>query len=134
MHPSFLLASVLVGLGGFVGSVARYGVSVAAQALGVEWPWGTLAANVLGSLIIGVLAGLLGRGVAVSVEARLLVATGFCGGFTTLSSMIYEAAGYARDGRPALAAGYVAATLGLAALAFALGLAAAAPFGARGGA
>ena len=62
-----------------------------------------------------------------------LVATGFCGGFTTLSSLVYEAAGYAREGRPGLAAGYVAGTLGLAAPAFALGLALAAPFG-RGGA
>ena len=123
METRFLGSALLVGVGGFVGSVARYGLGVAAQALSLQWPWGTLAANVLGSLLIGVVAGLLGRGVTVSIEARLLIATGFCGGFTTLSSLMYEAAGFAREGQPLTAVGYVALTLALAALAFALGLA-----------
>lgn len=125
METNFLGSALLVGAGGFVGSVARYGLGVLAQALTLQWPWGTLAANVLGTLVIGVMAGLLGRGVSVSLEARLLVATGFCGGFTTLSSLVYEAAGFAREGQTLAAVGYALGTLVLAALAFALGLAAA---------
>jgi CrcB protein len=122
MEANFLGSALLVGVGGFVGSVARYGLGVLAQALSLQWPWGTLASNVLGSLVIGVVAGLLDRGATLSLEVRLLVATGFCGGFTTLSSLIYEAAGFARDGQQVAAAGYVMGTLVLSALAFVLGL------------
>ena len=119
-------SALLGGVGGFVGSVARYGLGVAAQALTLQWPWGTLAANGLGTWVMGVVAGLLWSGVPLSLETRLLVATGFCGGFTTLSSLAYEAAGFAREGQTLAAAGYVAGTLALAALAFGLGLATAA--------
>ena len=48
--------SLLVGIGGFAGSVARYGLSIVAQRLSIEWPAGTLAANVLGCLVIGVIS------------------------------------------------------------------------------
>ena len=82
--------SVLVGLGGFAGSIARYGLSVTSQRFSVEWPVGTLAANVLGCLAIGIITSLSARGETVSPEIRLVLATGFCGGFTTMSSMIYE--------------------------------------------
>ena len=79
-----------MGLGGFAGSIARYGLSVTSQRFSVEWPVGTLAANVLGCLAIGIITSLSARGETVSPEIRLVLATGFCGGFTTMSSMIYE--------------------------------------------
>ena len=50
--------SLLVGVGGFVGSIARYGLSVTSQRFSIEWPIGTLAANVLGCLAIGIITGL----------------------------------------------------------------------------
>ena len=84
--------SLLVGVGGFAGSIARYGLSVTSQRFSIEWPIGTLAANVLGCLAIGILTGLSSRGETLSPELRLALATGFCGGFTTMSSMIYETA------------------------------------------
>ncbi len=82
---------LLVGLGGFAGSVARYLVSK----LNITWqvfaiPMGTLTVNVLGSLIIGILVGLSVKSNLVSTELRLLLMVGFCGGFTTFSSFTNE--------------------------------------------
>ncbi|MBN2132702.1 MAG: CrcB family protein [Sedimentisphaerales bacterium] len=63
--------SLLVGLGGFAGSVARYGLSVASLRYSIEWPIGTLAANVLGCLVIGILTALSARGETISPEIRI---------------------------------------------------------------
>ncbi len=115
-------ATLLVGLGGFAGSVARYGLSVASQRYSIEWPIGTLAANVLGCLVIGILTGLSARGETVSPEVRLALATGFCGGFTTMSSMIYETAEMFRTSEYLHATFYAAGTFLLSMIAFAAGL------------
>ncbi len=116
------VASLLVGVGGFAGSVARYGLSLGAQRLSIEWPIGTLAANVLGCLVIGILAGLSDRAETMSPELRLALATGFCGGFTTMSSMIYETAELIRASEYMHATAYAAGTLVLSMTAFIAGL------------
>jgi CrcB protein len=81
----------LVALGGLVGCVARYWLSGIVQRLGDHgFPSGTLAVNILGSLIIGIVMTLsLERGL-VDERYRLLLTTGFCGGFTTMSTFSYE--------------------------------------------
>ncbi len=113
-------AMLLVALGGATGSVARYLVSLwAIEHLGVAFPWGTLAVNVVGSACIG-LAGGFGLG----GELRLLLVTGLLGGFTTFSAFSLETGLlWERDWR--LAAAYVLASLafGLAAFALCYGLA-----------
>ncbi|MCA9240367.1 MAG: fluoride efflux transporter CrcB [Planctomycetales bacterium] len=114
--------SLLVGLGGFAGSIARYGLSLAAQRYTIEWPLGTLAANVLGCLIIGVITALVMRGETLTPELRLALATGFCGGFTTLSSLIYETAEMIRSSELLHAALYVAGTLVFSMIAFVTGV------------
>jgi CrcB protein len=104
---------LLVALGGAAGSVLRHLVSVLALAqLGTGFPWGTLAVNVVGSGLIGVAAGL-----GVSGEARLLLVTGFLGGFTTFSAFSLET-GTLYERAPWLAAVYVALTLALGLAAF----------------
>jgi CrcB protein len=113
--------SLLVGAGGFAGSIARYGLSVASQRFSFEWPIGTLAANVLGCLAIGILTGLSDRGETLSPELRLALATGFCGGFTTMSSMVYESSEMIRASEYLHATGYVAGTLALCMIAFLTG-------------
>lgn len=125
--------SLLVGLGGFVGSIARFGLSVASQRLSFEWPMGTLAANVLGCLAIGILTGLSDRGGTLSPEMRLALATGFCGGFTTMSSMIYETAEMLRVSEYLHATLYVAGTFLLAMAAFIAGVMAVRLLGKIGG-
>jgi fluoride exporter len=114
--------SLLVGLGGFAGSVARYGLSVTAQRVSMDWPVGTLSANVLGCLVIGLLTGLSARGETVSPEVRLALGTGFCGGFTTLSSMVYETAEMIRASEYMHATIYAAGTFLLSMAAFAAGV------------
>jgi fluoride exporter len=92
--------AVLVGVGGLVGSLARYWLAGAVQQLSdSSFPYGTLVVNLLGSLIIGVVISLsLERGM-ISAETRLLLATGFCGGFTTMSTFSYETLALIGDGQ-----------------------------------
>jgi len=113
----------MVGVGGFAGSVARYGLSLAAQRLSIQWPAGTLAANVGGCLVIGIITGIAARGETLSPEARLVLATGFCGGFTTMSSFVYETAAMVRASEYLHACFYTAGTFILSMAAFAAGVA-----------
>jgi fluoride exporter len=115
-------ASLLVGLGGFAGSVARYSLSVASQRFSIEWPIGTLAANVLGCLVIGIITELSALGETLSPEIRLALATGFCGGFTTMSSLIYETAEMIRTSEYLHAMLYAAATFLFSMIAFIAGV------------
>lgn len=114
--------SLLVGLGGFAGSLARYGLSVTSQRFSIDWPIGTLAANVLGCFAIGILTGLSARGETLSPEIRLALATGFCGGFTTLSSLIYETAEMIRASEYLHATLYAAGTFVFSMAAFVAGI------------
>ena len=92
----------LVALGGALGCVARYGVSTALPRL--AFPWHTLAVNLLGAFALGAL--FLDHGL--EHRARLLVAVGFLGGFTTLSTYSAETISLWREGHPGLAAANVA--------------------------
>lgn len=118
-HP--LLAAALVGVGGMAGSISRYGLSVFCRRFAIAWPGGTLAANLLGCLLIGAIAALSERTAAVSPAARLLLATGFCGGFTTLSSLVYEVLQLLRAGEYLHGTLYLTVTLLGAIVAFLLG-------------
>jgi fluoride exporter len=81
----------LVALGGALGSVARYGVGVAApRVLGAGFPWGTLLVNVVGSFLIALVMHLAVATAAISPSARLFLTTGVMGGFTTYSTFNYE--------------------------------------------
>ncbi len=103
-----MLHVLLVALGGAVGSVARYGVGVAAARwLGLAFPWGTLAVNVLGGLAMGVLVARVGPE---SASLRLFWGAGVLGGFTTFSTFSIETV-HAMEHQPGLAALYVAASL-----------------------
>ena len=121
MPPSFI-ACVLVGAGGLFGSVARYGLSMTAQRLAFDWPAGTLAANALGCFLVAVIAEIAARGQAITPETRLLLATGFCGGFTTLSSLLCETALMLRAGDLFHALFYTLGTLAVSGGAFLAGL------------
>jgi fluoride exporter len=106
-----------VGLGGAVGSIARYHVGEWLNRPGRALPWGTLAVNLVGSFLIALLLQLALRHEAITPAIRLALATGVLGGFTTYSTFNQETLRIAQDGAWASAAGYVAITLlgGLAA-------------------
>jgi fluoride exporter len=79
-----------VGFGGMAGSIARYcSVMLIDKRLNPVFPYGTLAVNILGSFVLGCIIGLNLKG-SLSENVRLLLATGFCGGFTTFSAFAYE--------------------------------------------
>ena len=88
----------------------------------VTIPFGTLISNVAGCLLIGLIAGISATSQVLSTEMRLLLATGFCGGFTTMSSFVYELGQFIQDKEYFYASSYFAATLVGAGLAFVIGL------------
>jgi len=77
-----------VGLGGFIGSIFRYLLVIFVHSIcrHSEFPYGTLSANVLGCLIIGLLSGWVDDSIGLSATARLFLFTGILGGFTTFSA------------------------------------------------
>lgn len=115
---------LLVGLGGFLGAVARYklgGLVLHMTAQGRS-PFSTFVVNVLGCLVVGVLAGLAERHDAFGPDARLFLFTGLLGGFTTFSAFGLEAVQLIRRGELATAALYAGASVVLGIAAVWLGL------------
>jgi len=89
----------LIGTGGFIGSVFRYLTSVYANRLvDSSFPYGTLAVNIIGSFVIGLIFGLSDRFNWPTPEWRLFLATGICGGYTTFSTFSYETISLLREG------------------------------------
>lgn len=110
-------ASLFVAAGGAVGSVLRYHAGRWVGALAGEgnaFPWGTLAVNIAGSLLMGALVGWFARsapGEAAAETARLLIGVGLLGGFTTFSAFSSELVAMLHRGQSGLAFGYAAASL-----------------------
>ena len=91
---------LLVGSGGFIGSVIRYYISKIIQDSSfASFPAGTLSVNIIGSLIIGFLIGLALKNPSFSLEWRLILMVGFCGGFTTFSTFTSENLKLIQDGQ-----------------------------------
>lgn len=91
LMPESLLRVLLVGIGGGLGAMSRYGLGgLAHAALGPRFPFGTLLPNVLGCLLVGVLAYFLFERQTLTPSARLLLMVGFLGGMTTFSTFGYE--------------------------------------------
>ena len=91
---------LLIGLGGSIGSIARYFVSKLNNQ--IEWlsiPIGTLAVNVIGSFLIGFLIGISEKSPILTVELRMFLMVGLCGGFTTFSSFSGENLMLMRNGQ-----------------------------------
>ena len=112
-----MLNALAVAAGGALGSLARWGVSEwSLSRVGPGFPWGTLAVNLTGSLLVGVAWGLLGPASAEApsagaTPARLLLIVGFLGAFTTFSTFSHETVLMVQQGHGARAAGYVTASI-----------------------
>ncbi|MGH7463180.1 MAG: fluoride efflux transporter CrcB [Longimicrobiales bacterium] len=104
---------LLVGLGGFVGSIARYklGGWLLHMTAQERFPFSTFAVNVAGCLVVGVLAGLAERYELFGPGTRLFLFTGLLGGFTTFSAFGLETMFLLRRGEPGVAAMYVGASV-----------------------
>ncbi|MET0360518.1 MAG: fluoride efflux transporter CrcB [Sphingobium sp.] len=122
-----MLQTILVMAGGAIGSALRYHAGKLCLALfGPGWPWGTLSVNVIGGAAMGLFTGWLAlRGTGGGEQARLLVAVGVLGGFTTFSSFSLETLTMVERGEWASALAYILVSViaSVGALALGLGLA-----------
>ena len=109
----------MIGIGGGLGALARYGLSGLVQGQRTGFPWGTLAVNALGCFLIGAVFERL------SAEARAFVVVGVLGGFTTFSAFGHETVELLKGGQTTLALLNAAGTVVLGTLAVLLGRAAA---------
>lgn len=120
MNPTILLA---VAGGGAAGSLARYIIGAAIQGrAGSGFPVGTLVVNVTGSLLLGFLMRLLLDSAVASPTIRLMLTTGFCGGYTTFSTFTYETARLIEDGEYERAGLYITLSLAVSMAAMFVGL------------
>jgi CrcB protein len=111
-----------MALAGAVGATARFVIDgVILRRRGSNFPWATLLINVTGSLVLGVVTGLV-LFHAGSGELRLVVGAGFCGGYTTFSTASFEVVRLAQRASPLRAVSYLLATVVLTLGAGALGL------------
>ena len=109
---------LLIGLGGAIGSMGRYLVQVLiTRHFAGSFPAGTLLVNITGCFIIGLLFGLAGRHTWLTVEWRLFLITGICGGYTTFSSFSYESINLIKEGNYVLFISYVFLSVGVGLLA-----------------
>lgn len=116
---------VLVFLGAGLGGVFRHGVNIGmARWFGTGFPWGTLTVNVVGSCVMGLLAGYFAfrAGVTWTPQARLFLATGVLGGFTTFSTFSLDVVLLLERGETGSAALYALASLIVSVLALFAGL------------
>ncbi|MEM5495244.1 fluoride efflux transporter CrcB [Hoeflea sp. AS16] len=116
-------ALVLVFIGGGLGAVSRHLSAMAVtRAAGAGFPWGTLLVNIAGSLAMGLLIAWLARRSSGDADLRLLLATGFLGGFTTFSAFSLDAVTLYERGALTAAAAYVIASVTVSILALFGGL------------
>ena len=103
---------LIVGLGGAVGSMLRYAVQKIFQVqTAAAFPTGTLLVNIAGCFLIGILWSLVSRSLTWNDEMKLLLMTGFCGGFTTFSAFTLEGIGLLKENRTVLFVIYLTASV-----------------------
>ena len=117
------MPAVAVAIGGALGAVARYGVSVWLAPLTGTNVWATFTVNLAGAFALGVLMGLLEERSDIDPLVRLALATGVLGGFTTFSTWMFEIVAQAENGALIAAAANLAGSLVLGLILMVAGLA-----------
>jgi CrcB protein len=114
---------LLVGAGGFLGSIARYIiVKLVDTRLNQSFPFGTFTVNVIGCFLIGLIVGIVGRQLNGGEAWRVFLGVGFCGGFTTFSAFALENQNLLVDRLISTAALYIVASVVAGVVAVFLGL------------
>ena len=108
MVSDFIKNILVVGAGSFVGGAARYLVSLAMKGVSKGFPWATLAVNLVGCFLIGLLWGVFSKNGSEGSNWALFLTVGLCGGFTTFSTFSKEALVMLQSGNVWGFAGYVA--------------------------
>lgn len=102
-----MLNCLYVGVGGFIGAICRYWMSFLPFRAENGFPFITLLVNVIGALLIGIIAALAAKSEAVSPQMVLFIKVGLCGGFTTFSSFSLETTALLQNGSISVAIAYV---------------------------
>lgn len=121
--PEAVRRLAAIALGGALGTLARYGTDRAIVVSSTGFPWATFAVNVTGSFLLGLVVTLVVERWPPTRYVRPFAAIGFCGGFTTFSTLAVETTQRAQHGHVVLAAGYVLASLAAGLLAALVGMA-----------
>ncbi len=122
MVNSALTNILAIAVGAAIGANLRYSLSLwAAQRWGASFPYGTLLVNVIGSFVIGFVLALAATRLNLSEPMRLLIVTGLLGGFTTFSSLSFEAYTLITNGSWQAAGIYLACSFGLGLISVFLG-------------
>lgn len=113
---------LLIGLGGFLGSISRFLIALSLNRIFQSvLPVGTLAVNILGCLLIGIIYSLAEQKNMLSPELRIFLGVGFCGGFTTYSSFAFDKFSLIKTGDFLMLSVYVGASVFLGLIAVYLG-------------
>lgn len=112
-----------VGLAGFFGAIARYGVSGLVSRVDETFPWGTFVVNVSGSFALGLLVAMFGHRLVVHADLRVALTVGFLGAYTTFSTFALETFEFGETHAPGLAALNVVASVAAGVVAVWAGLA-----------
>lgn len=113
---------IIIGLGGFLGSISRYLMSAGIQQYYfTSFPLGTLSVNTVGSFLIGIIFGFAEKGVLLNADWKMFLAVGFCGGFTTFSTFTLDNLLLLRDGQIAHFLLYTGGSLFIGLFAVAMG-------------
>ena len=112
-----MLECLLVGIGGFAGSVIRYMIGLLPIKPDNGFPVKTLFINVLGAFIIGIIAALAAKNKSLNPNIVLMLKVGVCGGFTTFSTFAYETADLLQNGNILVSVSYVMLSVMLAIMA-----------------
>ena len=97
--------------GGFIGAIARYGVTEALPTHPGEWPWATFTVNIVGAFLVGYFTTRLQERLPLSSYRRPFLGTGFCGGLTTFSTMQLELVNMLDADRIGLAIAYAGVSI-----------------------
>ena len=109
LDRAVLKSLLVISLGASIGAVLRWALGLKLNSLIPELPPGTLVANPAGAYVIGVAIAYFATAPTIPSEWRLFIVTGFCGGLTTFSTFSGEVVALLQQGRPAMAAGAIAA-------------------------
>ncbi len=121
--PSFPVRRLLaIAVGGALGTLARYELAQTVVASVTGFPWATFAANIAGSFLLGVILTVVAERWPPTRYVRPFAAIGFCGGFTTFSTLMVEAARRTQLGDPGVAIIYLFASLAAGVIAVGLGV------------